>query len=147
MERSTDGTIFTQIATVGANVVAYTDSGLTSPNTYFYRVAASNSGGSSAYSNTASVALVPPTPPTNLTAKAAKNGQVNLTWRDNSNNETGFQVERSSDGTVFTVKATTAANTTKYKDVTAVKGQTYFYRVAARNNVGLSDYSNVVTTP
>jgi fibronectin type 3 domain-containing protein len=76
-----------------------------------------------------------------------KNGSVNLNWTDNSNNETGFQVERSTDGSVFTVIATTAANTTKYKDLKAVAGQTRYYRVAAKNNVGLSSYSNVVTTP
>ena len=70
-----------------------------------------------------------------------------LRWTDNSNNETGFQVERSTDGSVFTVLATTAANTTNYKDAKAQKGQTYYYRVAAKNNVGLSSYSNTVTTP
>ena len=43
--------------------------------------------------------------------------------------------------------ATTAANTTKYKDTKAQKRQTYYYRVAAKNNVGLSSYSNTVTTP
>jgi hypothetical protein len=82
-----------------------------------------------------------------LTAKREKNGDVTLGWKDNSNNETTFQVERSTDGTLFTILATTAANTTKYKDTTAQKKQTYYYRVAARNNVGLSSYSNTVTAP
>jgi fibronectin type 3 domain-containing protein len=85
--------------------------------------------------------------PANLAAKVEKNGQVTLTWKDNSNNETAFQVERSTDNALFTVLATTAANTTKYKDARAQKGQTYYYRVAAKNNVGLSSYSNTVTTP
>jgi len=85
--------------------------------------------------------------PSNLAAKVEKNGQVTLTWKDNSNNETAFQVERSTDGGVFTVLATTAANTKNYKDTRAQKGQNYYYRVAAKNNVGLSSYSNTVTTP
>jgi titin len=93
------------------------------------------------------VALVVPAAPSNLTGNRQKNGQISLTWRDNSNNETAFQVERSTDGSVFTVLATTAANTTKYKDTNAQKGRTYYYRVAAKNNVGLSSYSNTVTTP
>jgi titin len=76
----------------------------------------------------------------------AKKGQVTLKWKDNANSETGFQVERSTDGTVFTVIATTAANTTNYKAAKAKAGQTYYYRVAAKNNVGLSSYSNTVTT-
>ena len=88
-----------------------------------------------------------PAPPTNLTATVAKNSQVTVKWADKSNNETGFQVERSNDGIVFAVIATTAANTTKYKDMTAVRRQTYYFRVAAKNNVGLSSYSNIVTIP
>src|SRR6266536_796321 len=37
-----------------------------------------------------------PTPaaPTNLTATAASSSQINLSWTDNSNNETGFKVDR-----------------------------------------------------
>jgi fibronectin type 3 domain-containing protein len=90
---------------------------------------------------------VPPAAPTNLAASVAKNGQVTLTWTDNSNNETGFQVERSTDGSTFAVIATTAANATSYRDSNAVNGQRYYYRVCAKNNVGLSAYSNVVTIP
>lgn len=127
-------------------MTAYSDTGLATSTTYSYRVSAFNSGGSSAYSNTATVALIIPAAPSNLAAKVEKNGQVTLSWKDNANNETGFQVERSTDGSVFTVLATTAANTTKYKDAKAQKGQTYYYRVAAKNNVG-SSYSNTVTTP
>jgi hypothetical protein len=36
-----------------------------------------------------------PAAPTNLTATAASSSQINLSWTDNSNNETGFKVERS----------------------------------------------------
>jgi hypothetical protein len=90
-----------------------------------------------------------PAAPTNLTADLVGNsGQVNLTWTDNSNNETGFQVERSPDGSHWAVLTTQVpANTTTYRDSSAVKGQTYYYRVAAYNSVGLSAYSNVASTP
>ena len=94
-----------------------------------------------------SVSLTVPAAPTGLTAAVAKNGQVNLAWKDHSNDETGFQIERSPNGTVFTIITTTGANTTKYKDAQALRGHTYYYRVAAKNNVGLSPYSNTVTTP
>ena len=72
IERSTDGTTFTKIATVGANVTTYSDTGLARSATYSYRVSAFNSGGSSAYSNAATVALVVPAAPTDLTAVVAK---------------------------------------------------------------------------
>ena len=57
IERSlTSGTGFTEIATVGANVSSYTDTGLTTGTTYYYRVQAYNAGGTSGYSNEASAA-------------------------------------------------------------------------------------------
>ena len=85
--------------------------------------------------------------PSNLQLRAKRWHGNPYLEADNANNETGFQVERSTDGSVFTVLATTAANTTNYKDPRRRKGQTYYYRVAAKNNVGLSSYSNTVTTP
>ena len=60
IERSTDGLSFNQIATVGADVTVYTDSGLPPATNYAYRVRAYNSSGASNYSNTAtSVTLSP----------------------------------------------------------------------------------------
>jgi titin len=142
-----NGAAFTKVTTVGTNITAYSDSGLAASKTYAYRVSAFNSGGSSANSNTATVALVVPSTPTNLTADVERHGDVTLKWKDNSDNETAFQIERSTNGTVFAVIATVAANTTNYKDKKAVRhGQTYYYRVAAKNNVGLSSYSSSVNT-
>ena len=55
IERSNSlGSGYVQIATVGANVVSYSSTGLKSNKTYYYRVRASNGSGNSAYSNTAS---------------------------------------------------------------------------------------------
>ena len=53
IERSTNGTTFAEIGTVGANVTAYQSTGLSANKTYYYRVRAYNAGGHSAYSNTA----------------------------------------------------------------------------------------------
>ncbi|NJM16740.1 MAG: carbohydrate-binding protein, partial [Bacteroidales bacterium] len=44
---------FAEIATVGADVTAYSNTGLTASTTYYYRVVAYNSAGNSAYSNEA----------------------------------------------------------------------------------------------
>ena len=59
---------FQEIATVGANVVVYVDKAVNQGQFYCYRVKASNSGGSSAYSNLAGrlVPFVVPTAPGNL---------------------------------------------------------------------------------
>ncbi len=53
IERSSSGSPFAQIATVGANVSTYANTGLVKNRTYNYRVRATNATGDSAYSNTA----------------------------------------------------------------------------------------------
>ncbi len=57
IERCTGSTCtnFVQIATVGANVTSYANTGLTRNTTYRYRVRATNAGGDSAYSNVVNV--------------------------------------------------------------------------------------------
>jgi hypothetical protein len=54
IERSENGTTFTQIASVGPDVKTYANTGLKANRTYHYRVRAYNAAGNSAYSNTAS---------------------------------------------------------------------------------------------
>jgi tartrate-resistant acid phosphatase type 5 len=51
IERSPDGATWTQIATVGAGITSYANTGLNANTTYYYQVRAYNSAGDSAYSN------------------------------------------------------------------------------------------------
>ena len=136
--------IFAQIATVGSNVKTYQNIGLTSDTRYTYRVRSYNASGDSGNSNWAS-ATPPsvPAPPSNLTATAVSDTQVNLSWKDNSSNETGFRIERKTgpDGAYAEI-ATGAAGITTYQNPGLVKGTTYFYRVRAYNVAGNSGYSN-----
>jgi hypothetical protein len=43
-------------------------------------------------------AVSAPAAPSGLTAVSVSNSQIHLTWTDNSNNETGFGIARSPDG-------------------------------------------------
>ena len=97
IERKTgSGGTYAQIGTVGANVTSYSDSGLTSGTTYYYRVRANNAVGDSGYSNEANATTFsnPPAAPTALGATATSSSQINLAWTDNASNETGFKIER-----------------------------------------------------
>ena len=53
IERSTDSELWTVIATVGANVRSYANTGLTAATTYYYRVSAANDAGTSGCTNVA----------------------------------------------------------------------------------------------
>jgi len=145
IERSPDGTTFAEIATVGANVTSYANTGLTAATQYWYRVRAYNSTGASGYAGPASAttlaAAVAPTAPTNLTASAVSSSQINLTWTDTANNETGFRIERSPDGTAFAEIATVGANVTNYANTGLTAATQYWYRVRAYNTTGTSSYA------
>jgi len=93
-----------------------------------------------------------PASPTNLTAIVVSGPAINLAWTDNSNNESGFGLEYSPDGTTWSlISGSVPADTTSYTDnIGIVAGITYYYRVYAYNSYGYSTYySNVaqVTVP
>src|SRR5438132_6554201 len=104
ISRSTNGTTFSQIGSVGAGVTSYKSTGLSSGTQYFYEVRATNAAGNSAFSNianaTTSAVQAPPAAPSNLTAAAVSTSEIDLSWTDNApGNETGFLVSRTTDGT------------------------------------------------
>ena len=150
IEQSTDGTNFTQIATAGSNAVSFSVTGLSASTTYFYRVASFNSAGDSGFSNTASATTsAPPTSvpaaPSGLNATAVSSSQINLTWTDNANNESGFRIEQSTDGTNFTQIATAGSNAVSFSVTGLSASTTYFYRVASFNSAGTSGFSNTAS--
>jgi hypothetical protein len=82
-----------------------------------------------------------PNAPTNLTANSASQTQINLSWSDNSTDETGFKVERT--GSLIT---TNAANATNYSDSRLSCGTTYSYSVKATNVNGDSSAATINTS-
>jgi hypothetical protein len=156
IERADDGVTFNQVGTVGAGVIQFVDTGLTAATEYRYRVLATNDGGNSAPSNTVVVTTLPDPPAavTDLQALLLPPGspytlQVSLVWKDNSNNETGFKILRSTDGANFGQIQTVAAGTEAYIDATVIPDTTYSYRIVATNAGGDAEPSNTatVTTP
>ena len=134
----------TQIAVVGAGVEQYQDAGLNPSTSYDYGVFAFNNAGDSGLSNVITVitATIPTAPaaPTGLSASAVSSSQINLTWTDNSNNETGFKVERPDTSVI----ATLGPNTQLYQHIGLNFDTAYSYRVKAYNDIG-SSLSNEAT--
>ena len=92
-------------------------------------------------------AEVIPAAPSNLNRTVISLSQVNLSWTDNSTNESGFKIERKSSNGNFQMIGTVTANTTSYADNAGLQaGTVYAYRVNAFNSAGNSlSYSNEAT--
>jgi hypothetical protein len=85
-----------------------------------------------------------PAAPSNLQATAVSSTEIDLSWRDNSNNETGFIIEALINGT-FQQIGTVSANATQARIVNLTPQTSYTFRVRAANgNLG-SGPSNQVT--
>ena len=142
------GGAFSEIGTVGEDVESYPDVGLNENTTYYYRVCGYNNYGNSGYSNEAEARtdISAPAAPTNLQALAVSGSQIYLSWTDNADNETGFQIERKIEGVdTFAVIDSVGAGTgvINYEDTGLVENTTYYYQVCAYNITDNSDYSNI----
>ncbi|HEX5941253.1 MAG TPA: fibronectin type III domain-containing protein, partial [Anaerolineales bacterium] len=150
--RSTDGVIFSDLGTVGADVTTYPDTAVVAGSTYYYQVAATNAGGASAFAGPVNVTIAgpqPPAAPEGLEATVEDVPLVHVQWTDNAADETGFVIQRSTDGLTFSDLGIVGADVTTYDDLTVLGNYTYTYRVAALNANGTSAYaiSNSVLVP
>jgi len=90
-----------------------------------------------------------PNAPATVQVAVGAGGRVDLTWSDQSVNELGFAIERSTDGLNFTPANTVGANLKTYSDWKVSPNTAYTYRVRAYNADGSSSYANsaTATTP
>lgn len=86
-----------------------------------------------------------PFAPSGLSATAQSSLKIKLVWTDNSNNESGFLIERSTNQTSWSQIGTASANINTYTASGLKSGITYYFRVRAYNNSGSSDYSNIAS--
>lgn len=88
--------------------------------------------------------LQPPYDPTNLIAAAISSSRINLSWQDNSSIESGYKIERSTNGGAnWILKDSVPANTIIYSDTGLTFNSIYHYRVYGYNLAGASGISNV----
>lgn len=77
--------------------------------------------------------------PVSYNANGITINSMNINWIDNSSNESGFVVYRSTDNTNFIYTGFVPANTTSLAVSGLVSGTTYFYRIYAINQGRLSN--------
>ncbi len=132
---------------------SYIDTTVSGNTTYSYRVVAVNGGGtatSNVYTITTPNTAVTVAAPTNTTAVLRRANQVRVSWTNNANNATGFVIERSVNGSAFSVLATTTSTRrTRFDDASVSAGNSYAYQVRAvrlANGVTIqSAASNIAT--
>jgi fibronectin type 3 domain-containing protein len=136
----------TPIATVGASPTTYSNTGLTAGTTYSYTVKAVDASGNvSNASPTATVTTLDttlPLPPTTVTATAASDSQINLSWSGASDNVgvTGYRIFRNGGTTPI---ATVGASPTSYSNTGLSAATAYSYTIKAVDAAGNVSNSSV----
>lgn len=124
------------------------DYGLDSSIIYFYKVKGIKNSGESPFSTEVNTGGIITSgnlfPPSDLTAEVTNSLTVKLAWKDNSDNENYFIVQRSIDKSVFSDITYLARNSTSYEDKSnLISGNTYYYRIKSYSNTD-SAYSNII---
>jgi FtsP/CotA-like multicopper oxidase with cupredoxin domain len=149
--------------TVGENVTTFADTTIPARQVYFYKIFANNAVGDttdypspavgfpvvtvdSGFSNAVKVGQdLKPLAPTNLRSTSVTSTTISLAWDDNSNNETGFRIQRATSRfgdnlATFLV----GANVTTFTTTGLNPNTTYYFQVQAINLAGNSGFSNAI---
>ncbi len=146
---SLDGSNWTRVLTVGANVTAATITNLEVDTRYHVRVRAYNAADASAPSVTTGRTLPrPPAPPINIRISEINTGGFRVTFTDNSSNEDGFRIEtrrRDITGAQWIVRATLPVNDYDTRITGLNSNKPYDVRVIAFNKGGETNSDIVIT--
>ncbi|MDP9176002.1 MAG: carbohydrate-binding protein [Planctomycetota bacterium] len=162
LDRATDSG-FTQnlvTQTLPATPTSFTDTslGLASGGTYFYRIRATNTAGSSANSNVASTSIpFAPAKAMNCVFDSVTAASISLHWTDNAGvTASGYHILRSVNGGAFSLYTTLPGLSTKpptvydWTDTGLTPGSNYNYHIQAFNIAGYNDFvggnANTLTT-
>jgi len=142
-DSGSSGTAMTNCSDEGnrCSNISYGGSTLTRGTTYYWRIKFWDDGGlEGAWSTeTAYFTMLPIYEPTAcLIDDSGQSSQLIVKWADNTDLETGYEIQRSVDGAAFSTFTTKAANSTSSTDDTTVADHTYSYRVRAVSDNGNS---------
>lgn len=109
-----------------------------------FKIRVSNPGGVLT-SSTVNLSVLPPivvNAPVDLTALDISSDSARLVWKDESDNETSFEVQRRLLGGDFSTLASVGENQIQYDDDTLEAATTYIYRLRAKRVDNVSLWSN-----
>ncbi|WPJ95846.1 LamG-like jellyroll fold domain-containing protein [Coraliomargarita algicola] len=132
---------FSHQASVAGDITNYTATGLAPETEYFFWVSAHNSGGESGTASTSATTdvLLPPNAPSTLNISGPTATSLTLSWQDNADNESAYNIYwNTTNSQPASPNTTVAANATN----TLVEGLSpstlYYFWVAAFNAEGTS---------
>ena len=142
--------------TLPATPNSFTDTltGLAPGGTFYYRLRATNSAGSSANSNVASVTIpLAPAKPTDAAVTLVTTGEIDLTWTDNAGRTAdGYRILRAVNHGAFDLYASlpsfnaTPPSTYAWSDTGVQPATFYEYHIQAYNVAGYNDFTGTGTT-
>ena len=155
VRRSIDGGAFSDLAYLPADSTFYADTGVGPGRNYRYQVFSVNQRGyaSASFASAATPAsptTVLPSNPQYLALAAVSPTEIDLSWSDDSDIESGYRVERSPNGVShWTLLQTVSSGSTFYADSGLEPSTRYWYRVIAVGvmGFGLHPESMSATTP
>lgn len=135
-----------RVQTLAPNTVTATDSGLATGTAVRYRVRAVKGAEQSAYAAEVSArttdAPITLLAPTNVVATALSSTRVQLKWVDASNDEDGFEIQRSAGtDTAWVSMHQTSANAMVWMDSTLSENSLHRYRVRATQGAVRSTFT------
>jgi uncharacterized repeat protein (TIGR02543 family) len=147
--RSTNGGNYSIIASL-IRTNNYVDKSVSNGIHKYYVTAKDRSFNESSQSNLVTISIgSSPIAPSNVLATATSCTTANLTWKDNSNDESGFNILRSTDGINYSLVQTVAANIVNFSFTNLSPSTGFTFQVNAFNNVGSSSNvasNNIMTT-
>ncbi len=88
------------------------------------------------------ISLPPFGAPENVTAENSYDNSIRITWEDSCPYASAYRIERSVDGSGFTLVKELSAENTEYSDTALTNGRSYSYRMCSVKSDGISDYSD-----
>ena len=155
LERSKDDFATVEVTVLlDANITIFPVTGLDANNPYFFRVKAVNSAGSlnniKVSATTYDLFIVRPNAPSNVVAGTSVYNAIDVSWIDNSSDETGFYIQWADDPYFANYNdENIEPNETTYKITGLSANTTYYVQIQAEGNEANSIWveSTPVTTP